>query len=239
MPWQFPKNLDRYLIRVKRRKIKIEWLSILSVAWIAGLAISILALWGFAELAEEVFDRETQAIDLTILQNLESIHTPILTKIAIAITFLGEPFLLIFLSLGFASISLWQRKWQEAIALFVACAGGISLNFWLKTLFVRTRPALWERFVDVSQYSFPSGHAMVSLIVYGFICYWSIVRYPAMQRLILAVTFLLVVAIGFTRLYLGVHWPTDVVAGYAAGLVWLFICISIREVFVRAIGIES
>jgi membrane-associated phospholipid phosphatase len=224
------KKLSRSLVQFGKRQISPKLSSLLSVLWMGGLAISGLALWGFAEIAEEVFEQETKAIDTSILQTFQTFHTPLIDQIAIAVTFLGEPFVLIILSCTLAFISLWQRKWAEASVFAIVVAGGISLNFWLKTLFARARPALWEHIVDVRNYSFPSGHAMVSLIVYGFIGYWLIIRYPSAQKPILTATVLLVVAIGLSRLYLGVHWPTDVVAGYAAGLVWLFICILILEV---------
>jgi undecaprenyl-diphosphatase len=99
----------------------------------------------------------------------------------------------------------------------------------LKLLFGRARPALWDRIIHVGLHSFPSGHAMVSIVIYGFIGYILAKQFPQWRGRIFALTFVLIVAIGFSRLYLGVHWPTDVVAGYAAGLVWLIACIQRLE----------
>ncbi len=90
---------------------------------------------------------------------------------------------------------------------------------------------LWQRSVDVSFYSFPSGHAMVSLVIYGMLSYLLATRFHRKRKSILSVTILLIAAIGLSRLYLGVHWPTDVIAGYAAGLVWLIACIFSLEVW--------
>ncbi|HBB32877.1 MAG TPA: phosphatidic acid phosphatase [Cyanobacteria bacterium UBA8803] len=204
--------------------------SLLSVVWISGLVVAALALWGFAAIAEEVLEQETQVLDTTILQILRTLHTPLLDQIMIGITFLGEPLTLAVLSSCLGIFLLMRRKWAQGIALAIASAGAIGLNFMLKDVFARSRPALWDRIVDVKNYSFPSGHAMISLVIYGFIGYYLALRFPRVQGLITTITVLLIAAIGLSRLYLGVHWPTDVVAGYAVGLVWLFACILSLEV---------
>jgi undecaprenyl-diphosphatase len=116
------------------------------------------------------------------------------------------------------------------MVLAIVISGGIGLNYLLKQLFLRDRPQLWERILDVSNYSFPSGHAMISLVVYGFIGYWLAKKYPAWRWLTTSFTIAFILAIGFSRLYLGVHWPTDVIAGYTAGLVWLLACVLVWEV---------
>ncbi|WP_342746009.1 phosphatase PAP2 family protein [Brunnivagina elsteri] len=97
-------------------------------------------------------------------------------------------------------------------------------KYLLKELFTRTRPSLWKHIIDVGHYSFPSGHAMISLVIYGFISYVLAKEYPQYKKQIYAATTLLILTIGFSRLYLGVHWATDVIAGYAAGLLWLIVC---------------
>ena len=125
-------------------------------------------------------------------------------------------------------MGIWLLKQQRratAMTLLIAAIGAIGLNVWLKHLFSRARPALWNHIVDVGNYSFPSGHAMVSLVIYGLIGYILATQFPQQQKLITSFTAILIAAIGFSRLYLGVHWPTDVLAGYAAGLVWLITCI--------------
>lgn len=90
---------------------------------------------------------------------------------------------------------------------------------------------LWERVVDVSHYSFPSGHAMISMVTYGMIGYLLVSKFPQWRGWITSLTLILVTGIGLSRLYFGVHWPTDIVAGYAAGLVWLLACIFSLQVW--------
>ncbi|WP_228055957.1 phosphatase PAP2 family protein [Lusitaniella coriacea] len=206
----------------KRRSIQLSYISILLLC---GFAIAGLALWGFWEIAENVFSQETQTLDTAVSQAVYAIHTPWLTQIAIAATTLGEPVLLFALSIMMSVALLFRRQWIDAIAWAVNAIGATGLNFWLKHLFARDRPALWERIVEVDFYSFPSGHAMISLAIYGFLGYWLAKRFPARWKLIASLTTILIFAIGFSRLYLGVHWLTDIAAGYAAGLVWLMACL--------------
>ncbi|WP_371915107.1 phosphatase PAP2 family protein [Fischerella major] len=149
----------------------------------------------------------------------------------LGITFLGEPVFLLLICLGIGIRLLYYHRRSQATTLGIAAVGAIGLNYLIKVLFGRARPQLWNRIVDVGQYSFPSGHAMISLVIYGFIGYLIAKRYPRWRAWIFTLTIILIIAIGFSRLYLGVHWPTDVVAGYAAGVVWLMTCILSLEMW--------
>ena len=199
--------------------------SLLLTIRVVGLLVAGFAIWVFAQIADEVVEKETTTTDTQILQAIRRLHTPLLDQIMVGITFLGQPSVLVVLSLSLGIWLLFQRRRSEATTLAIAAIGAAGLNYWLKELFARDRPALWDRVVDVRYYSFPSGHAMVSVVMYGLIGYLLAKTFPRWRGLIFILTVLLVVAIGFSRLYLGVHWPTDIAAGYAAGLVWLIACI--------------
>lgn len=199
--------------------------SLLLTIRVVGLLIAGFAIWVFAQIADEVVEKETTTADTQILQAIRRLHTPLLDQIMVGITFLGQPSVLVVLSLSLGIWLLFQHRRLEATTLAIAALGAAGLNYWLKELFTRDRPALWDRVVDVRYYSFPSGHAMVSVVMYGLIGYLLAKIFPRWRGLIFILTVLLVVAIGFSRLYLGVHWPTDIAAGYAAGLVWLIACI--------------
>lgn len=205
--------------------MRVRIISLLLTIRVTGLFIATLAIWVFAQIAQEVLEKETQAIDTIILQGIKLLHTPLLDQLMFSITFLGQPSILLFVSLGLGIWLLIKNCRSEAMTLAIAGIGAVSLNYWLKLLFARDRPQLWERIVDVRYYSFPSGHAMVSMVIYGLIGYLLANRFVRWRNWILSLTTLLVVTIGFSRLYLGVHWPTDIAAGYAAGLVWLIACI--------------
>ncbi|BAZ53842.1 phosphoesterase [Nostoc sp. NIES-4103] len=167
-------------------------------------------------------------LDIAILLAIQKLHTPLLDSMMLGITFLGEPLALVSICLWVEIVLLYQRR-PETTKLAIATASAVGLNYLLKLLFGRARPALWDRLINVGFHSFPSGHAMVSMVIYGFIGYILVKEFPQWEKQISALTIALILAIGFSRLYLGVHWPTDVLAGYAIGLVWLIICILYLE----------
>ncbi len=166
-------------------------------------------------------------LDESILLAIQQLHTPLLDRIMQSITFLCEPLPLLLITSGFGW-QLWHNhRHREATSLGLATVGAVGLNYLLKEVFARARPALWDYIVHAVHYSFPSGHAMVSTAVYGYIGYVLAKEFPQWRKPIVAATVALILAIGFSRLYLGVHWPTDVLVGYAAGLLWLIVCISL------------
>jgi membrane-associated phospholipid phosphatase len=164
-------------------------------------------------------------LDQGILLAIQKLHTPFLDRIMLGITFVGEPVIILLICLAFRSALLHYKRPLEANTLGIAAVGAIGLNYSLKVLFARARPALWDWIINVGHYSFPSGHAMVSMVIYGFIGYILAKEFPQQQKQIFAFTTGLIIAIGLSRLYLGVHWATDVLAGYAVGLAWLIACI--------------
>lgn len=168
-------------------------------------------------------------VDKVILLAIQKLHTPIFDYIMLGITLLGEPLILLLICLGLEINWLYYNRQWQATSLGIVTSGAIGLNYLLKLLFGRARPLLWNRLVNVSHHSFPSGHAMGATMIYGFIGYVLAKQFPQWQKQILALSVSLIVAIGFSRLYLGVHWPTDVLAGYALGLVCLIACIFIWE----------
>ncbi|NMG08394.1 phosphatase PAP2 family protein [Brasilonema sp. UFV-L1] len=168
-------------------------------------------------------------LDERILLAIQKLHTPLLDRIMLGITFLGDPTFLLLICLGLGTGLLRYKRRTQATTLSIAAIGAVSLNCFLKLLFGRARPDLWDWIINVGHHSFPSGHAMVSMVIYGFLGYILAKEFPKWRGRIFALTVVLIVAIGFSRLYLGVHWPTDVVAGYAVGLVWLLACIKRLE----------
>jgi membrane-associated phospholipid phosphatase len=168
-------------------------------------------------------------LDTSILLGLQKLHTPLVDAIMKGITFLGES--VVFLSICSAlGINLWQnQRHREATTLGIATLGAVGLNVLFKEIFRRARPTYWDYIVNAVHYSFPSGHAMVSTAIYGCIGYILAKQFPQWRKQILSSTTVIILAVGFSRLYLGVHWPTDVLAGYAAGLLWLIFCILYLE----------
>ncbi|MDZ8025690.1 MAG: phosphatase PAP2 family protein [Nostoc sp. DedQUE11] len=168
-------------------------------------------------------------LDRSILLAIQKVHTPLLDRLMLSITFFGEPLVLLLISLGVGiNWSYNNRRWQ-ATTLGITTSSAMVLIYLLKVLFGRARPTLWKWIIDVGHPSFPSGHAMLSLVVYGLIAYILAKESPQWQKQIFTLTAILIIAIGFSRLYLGVHWPTDVFVGYAVGLLCLVACILTLE----------
>ena len=217
-------KLSHQLILALPRWVQEHLLPVLLTIRAAGFLLAVLALWGFATLAYGILCEESVTFDKQVLLALRQLHTPLWDVVMLGFTYIGEPITLLTLCAG---LGLWLLKMGErsqATILVIAGVGAVILNNLLKILFGRERPLLWERVVDVGHYSFPSGHAMISLVIFGMIGYLLTAKFPQWQGRIISLTLLLVLGIGLSRLYLGVHWPTDILAGYAAGIVWLFSC---------------
>jgi membrane-associated phospholipid phosphatase len=201
--------------------------SAVGLVLIVGLALAAAALIGFANLAESVLEGETLTIDERILLWVDSIATPTLDVVALEITSLGSPAVVATLVLV-AGAFLWlTRQRPQALLLWVGAAGGVVLNQALKLAFGRPRPRVIEWRVDhVGSYSFPSGHAMASMIIYAMLAYVILDLNPPrpVKRLTVALAATIITLVGLSRIYLGVHYPTDILAGYAVGFAWATLC---------------
>jgi undecaprenyl-diphosphatase len=170
-------------------------------------------------------------LDTVILLAIYKLHTPLLDRLMVAITTLGNPTALLLICSGLAIGPLFSHRRQQATTLSIAAVGALGWNYWLKAHFGRARPALWDWIVHAGHYSFPSGHAMGSIVIYGFLAYTLAEQFPQWRKQIFTSSTILILTIGLSRLYLGVHWPTDVAAGYAVGLMWLIACLIAEELW--------
>ncbi|MBW4442114.1 MAG: phosphatase PAP2 family protein [Plectolyngbya sp. WJT66-NPBG17] len=222
---------SRRILTFWRRKVGNQVTPLLSAVRLAGLVTATIALWGFAELAETVMRDQTQAFDTNILLAVQKLQAPWLTPIMLFITDIGDPTVLLVVGTIMSVVLLLRHQKSEAMTIALGGFGALGLNLLLKRLFERSRPALWSRVVEVKFYSFPSGHAMLSIVMYGLLGYLLATRYPKYRNLIILFMSLVIGLIGFSRMYLGVHWPTDIIAGYAAGFVWLMTCVLSLEIW--------
>ena len=155
-------------------------------------------------------------------------RSPMMDKTMLLITFLGsfKFYLIICPVFLFLLFKFGHRR--ESLILLACLLGGFILNSVLKVSFQRIRPL--EFFLVIERgYSFPSAHAMVSLPFYGYLAYlyWRIIR--KRSYLISGLAIILILGIGFSRMYLGVHWFSDVLAGYIGGAIWLYACLAALE----------
>lgn len=198
-----------------------------------GFLLSLVALGLFGIIARQVVGAEKLIhFDETLAAALYQEATPIGIFAFKTIALLGSIPVLITLGLIVGLALLLRGQRLQLAGWLIALAGGGLLNLALKTFFQRPRPEFEFPFMIAAGWSFPSGHAMGSLIGYGMLAYLVILVLPRrqMRAVVILVTAVLVLLIGFSRLYLGVHYFSDVIAGYAAGVVWLSACISGLEV---------
>lgn len=187
---------------------------------VAGFIAAVVVLYAFAWLATEVLDQETQALDLATLAFLQQFSSPRLTQAAQLVSLLGSEGVWVMGAVLLALLA-WHRRRGAAIMLLFITTGAQVLNDILKTVFHRTRPTPLVGFLDAQQFSFPSGHAMVSAAFYFYVAYltWRYVR-GWWRGVLIGGLVLLVLLIGLSRLYLEVHYLSDVIAGYLAGFLW-------------------
>ncbi len=200
------------------------------LAVVAGAAS---AAWVFIEVAESVVEGETGALDHALLRGLRDpsdpavpLGPPWLAETARDITALGSPVVLC-LIVALAAV-FFALAGQRRTGFFVAaaCGGGALTASLLKAFFARPRPELFPHGVPVFTTSFPSGHAMLAAVVYLTLGALIARGVPGrrLQGYILGVAVLLAGLVGVSRVYLGVHWPSDVLAGWAAGAAWALAC---------------
>jgi membrane-associated phospholipid phosphatase len=191
----------------------------------AGLLLLALSVWAFAAIADEMADGET-AYDQSIANWLHSHASDPLTEFFEAVTTLGNGVVLAGISAIAVYLLLRRGHQREGLLVALAFVGAELLSYSLKLGFRRDRPFFTDPLASESTFSFPSGHSTVSLAVYGALAIVLArrLRGPAEVACLVAAA-VLISLIGFSRLYLGVHFLTDVLAGFAAGTAWLAACV--------------
>lgn len=193
----------------------------LAVAFLLVLLPVIL----FVELSSDVREKDTLYFDEAVLHRINALSSSGFDTAATLLTRLGGPLVVMVATSVIAGV-FWGRKQYRRLVFLVAAVGGSALlNLVLKALFQRDRPQLWERLVTENSFSFPSGHAMASfaLGVALVIVFWP----TRLRYIVLVCASVYIVAIAFTRLYLGVHYPTDIVAGWLVSGAWITIVVYI------------
>ena len=188
-----------------------------------GLLLAMASAIFFGWLASEVFEGETKAFDDAVRNAIHQTATPFLTGTMIFFTYLGSVWGIISLFALASAAMIYRGHKRAMIILWITMAGQVVLGITLKNSFHRPRPAAFFDFPIPSSYSFPSGHAFASLCFFGILAWLIGTRTKSRSWKIFAwvVAIFLILTIGVSRIYLGVHYPSDVVAGYAAGLIWL------------------
>ena len=180
----------------------------------------LLPLWGFAALVGEVHKKEVFPFDAPILNVLHALATPALDHFFVICSRLGYLWGVVPLDLILLVLLVVLRRFRDGLFFGIAVIGSAALNIVAKNHFARMRPDLWLSITPETTYSFPSGHAMGSMtlgMAVIILCWPTRCRWPI---LILSLVFILLVSV--SRVYLGVHYPSDILAGWTAAIAWTF-----------------
>lgn len=200
----------------------------LTLAVLAAVA----AMYGFIVLAHEMGEGETRLFDVTVLRFLHDHRQPWLFTAMYWVSWAGgphaQPVVFGLVLLGFA---LSRKFWPAGLTVLIAGVGGTALIYTLKRLFHRPRP---EAIFDALGYSFPSGHSFFALVLYCTLAYW-LARDATTRarRWIWGTAIAATLLMGFSRMYLGEHFPSDVAAGFAVAIPWVWGCLALPGAFHR------
>ncbi len=173
----------------------------------------------FGALAEDVADEDLFAFDEPIMMALRARSTPLLDAIMLGASIAGSTYGLLPFNLAIFGYVLWRRKMHAATFWVLATAGALLLNLLTKEFFQRTRPTFWDSIAPETSFSFPSGHAMCSMATAAALVV--LFRRSEWRTLVTVIAVMSVLLIGVSRPYLGVHFPSDILAGWTAALAWV------------------
>jgi membrane-associated phospholipid phosphatase len=195
-----------------------------------ALAVAALSIWLFGAVLEEVLENDSIVrFDVATMSWVASHATPVGFRIFSLVTKLGDiPVIPVIAIAG--AFALWrQRHRLVLVCWFAAFVGGVLVNRLLKHLIHRARPVLAMARMHETSFSFPSGHTMAATIGYGMLAYvLATYWWPrgVRRRVLFLSAATLALSVGVSRIYLGMHFPTDVIGGFAAGTAWLAICVT-------------
>jgi undecaprenyl-diphosphatase len=190
---------------------------------LVGFGAALVATFGVVELHDEILKASFEQGDQAIQSWVHGFTRPMLTEMMRGLSWIGSPFALVPAVTLAAGLMWWRGLKDDAVLVMAAALGGVVLDEVMKLHFKRLRPEVPWAFVHEHSFSFPSGHSVLAMVMYGVIVYKTQdkLRSRWAKAVLMAGAFLMVVGIGVSRVYLGVHYPSDVAGGYFVGAVWL------------------
>lgn len=218
------------LLRMIRKHVRNAYV-VFGIFVLSGAAVAIAGTYGFAKLAGHVRSGGTQKFDDAVMHWVAAHQYPLVQQVMLEVTALGTG-IVVAMVVFVAAMFLWLNKHKHsAMLLIIATFGGILLNNLLKLGFDRPRPQVFKWGTYAASSSFPSGHAMSSIIAYGTVAYLAarLQQRAASRVLTLSFAALIIILICVSRVYLGVHYPSDIAAGLVVGLAWAGFCMAVLE----------
>lgn len=182
-----------------------------------AFGIAFASVIAFAHIAREVVEGETSVFDNEVALAIHGLDNSVMEVAMRGFTFMGSAFAVIPCALVVLVWSVRRKEYRAGVVLVIVLVMTEALNVVLKNTFGRARPTLFQEIDTLHSYSFPSGHAMAAVATYGMMGFVVARLAPGHRRLLLITLPAFIFMIGFSRVFLGVHWPTDVLAGDAAG----------------------
>ncbi|WP_151734721.1 phosphatase PAP2 family protein ['Paenibacillus yunnanensis' Narsing Rao et al. 2020] len=207
-------------------------------SWSASFRYLLWFMLGFALIVTLVVMEGTLAFDRRVISFVQGMENTGLTFLAEGLSLIGSTKLVIGISLAAMALLFFILKHRTELVFFLAAGlGSQLLNSAMKLWFRRERPT-FHRLAEATGYSFPSGHSMAAFTLYGALAFllWRHMRSGRERLLLLLSAVLITAGIGWSRIYLGVHYPSDVIGGYAASGAWLMLCIACFEAYRRRRG---
>ena len=231
-PPEQPRRQPRFFDLVVNR------LQAVGVSLLAGLLFSAAIVVVFGLLAREVFlTARAGPLDREVTLFVRGLQTPFRDNLAIVVSFFGSHLFLIPATILVALVLRARAHPVSALLFFSSVAGGFVLNALLKITFHRVRPDLWPAIVSEHTYSFPSGHSAMSTVFYGGLAavVFHLTERPGPRIAAVGGALVAIFSIMASRVYLGVHWTTDVVAGFTVGLFWVAVSAIATEIVYRRV----
>ncbi len=223
---EFLKGLKRFLQeKFNRPGTKLPY--IITAVLASVIVVGCIVL--FVKFTHHTMSELLHDYDTSISQTIWGFKSPALTDYLITITEIGDVmgYVIIFGLIIIVFLRVF-KNWKYIVQLTLVLVLALSSNVLLKQIINRSRP-LGEHMVTVKTLSYPSGHAMLSMAFYGFLIYL-IIQFKlkkTLKALLISLLVILILSIGISRIYLGVHYPSDVLGGYLAGFIWMIFCILI------------
>lgn len=193
-----------------------------------GVVVLVVSGLLFAMIAVNVMSGNALTLaDAQVAEWLHTHSTPVLTQSLLVLTHLHDPITISFMVVLIALYMIWKKRWYAVAAIIFVVPGGMLLNLLLKDLFHRARPTFEDPLVLLTTYSFPSGHVVATTVFYGVLAALSISQNSSSARsaFILSFAFAMVILVAFSRVYLGAHFLSDVLAAFLEGIAWLAFCL--------------